>query len=178
MQNLSKTRKHLISISIAAVITLALFSGCSEEPKPQTKELLVYCGITMVQPIIEIAKIIEAQEKCRIEILKGGSGHLLKTIIDNQVGDMFLPGSASFMDQARQEKIVKNTVVVGYNQAALMVQKGNPLQITPNLESLTDPRYAVVIANPESCSIGRESRRILENLNLYQNTLCNAIYMT
>ena len=177
MQKISRSRKLLISISLAA-ITLSLFSGCSEDPKPKTKELLIYCGITMVHPMVEIAKIIETQEKCHIEILKGGSGHLYNIITSNRVGDMFLPGCKSFMDKARQEKTVNDTVVVGYNQAVLMVYKGNPLKITPDLRNLSDPRYAVVIANPENCSIGRVSNKILENLNLYQSTLDNAVYMT
>ena len=177
MKYISKSKRLLTCISLA-VIMLSLFSGCSEEPKPKTKELLIYCGITMVHPMVEIAKIIETQEKCHIEILKGGSGHLYEIITDNQVGDIFLPGSASFMDKARQEKIVNDTVVVGYNRAALMVQKGNPLNITADLHNLGDPRYAVVIANPDNCSIGRLSKHLLENLNLYQTTLDNAIYMT
>ena len=177
MKYFHKTGSLLISISLAAII-LSLFSGCTEEPKPPTKELLIYCGITMAHPVAEIAKIIETREKCRIEILKGGSGHIYNVITSNRVGDLFLPGSASYMDKARQKKIVNDTVVVGYNQAAMMVQKDNPLKITPDLRNLSDQRYAVVIPNPESCSIGRESKQILEDLNLYQATLNNAVYMT
>ncbi|MEA1923367.1 MAG: substrate-binding domain-containing protein [Pseudomonadota bacterium] len=177
MKYFSKIKKLLICISLT-VISLPLFSGCSEEPKPQIKELLVYCGITMVQPMVEIAKIIEIQEKCHFEILKGGSGHLYEVITSNRIGDIFMPGSASYMEKAQREKIVKDTVVVGYNQAVLMVQKDNPLKITPELCNLTDPRYAVVIANPKSCSIGRLSKQLLETLNLYQSTLDNAVYMT
>ena len=177
MQSLTLNKKILICISLAVTI-ITLFSGCSDDPKPKTKELLIYCGITMVHPMVEIAKIIETQEKCRIEILKGGSGHLYEVITSNRVGDMFLPGSAAFMEKIRQEKIVNDTVVVGYNRAALMVQKGNPLKITPELRNLTDQRYAVVIANPDSCSIGRLCKQLLEDLNLYQTTLDNAVYMT
>ncbi len=171
------TRRLLICISLATIM-LFLGSGCSEDPKPQTNELLIYCGITMAGPIVELAKIIEDREKCNIEILKGGSGHLYDVIISNRVGDLFLPGSISCIDKARQDKIINDTVVVGYNQAVLMVCKGNPLNITPDLRNLCDQRYAVVIANPVNCSIGHISKQALEDCNLYKTTLDNTVYMT
>ena len=177
MKYIFKSRQLLIYISLAAIM-LSLGSGCSEDPKTQTKELLIYCGITMAGPIIELTKIIEDREKCNIEILKGGSGHLYDVIISNRVGDLFIPGSTSCIDKARQDKIINDTVVVGYNQAVLMVYKGNPLNITPDLRNLCDQLYAVVIANPVNCSIGCLSKQILEDFNLYKATLDNTVYMT
>ncbi|MCP3672453.1 MAG: ABC transporter substrate-binding protein [Gammaproteobacteria bacterium] len=52
------------------------------------KELLIYCGITMIQPMSEIASIIERQEGVKISIIKGGSGNLLRSIRFNAAGDL------------------------------------------------------------------------------------------
>ncbi|MGD9212194.1 MAG: substrate-binding domain-containing protein, partial [Desulfobacteraceae bacterium] len=69
-------------------------SSCSKQEAHKTeKELLVYCGITMIKPISEIAGKIEQQHSCKITITKGGSGNLLQSIKVNQVGDLYLPGS-------------------------------------------------------------------------------------
>jgi molybdate transport system substrate-binding protein len=43
---------------------------------------------------------------------------------------------------------------IGYNQLALFVQKGNPLQIK-GLDDLVRNDLLVVVGNPETCSIGK-----------------------
>ncbi len=126
------------------------------------KEILIYCGITMILPMQEIARIIEKEQDCVIKITKGGSGNLLSGIKANQMGDLYLPGSDSYMETAITDGLVVETVLVGYNQAALIVPKGNPKKITPDPANLANEQYAAVIANPKSGSIGRQTKKILE----------------
>ena len=59
-----------------------------------------------------------------------------------------------------------------------MVQEGNPSNIAANLENLADPAYYVVIGNPDSGSIGKETRRILEKVGLYELVLANTHELT
>ncbi|MEA3544333.1 MAG: substrate-binding domain-containing protein [Thermodesulfobacteriota bacterium] len=144
------------------------------------KELLIYCGITMIQPMSEIATIIEKQENCKVTITKGGSGNLLKSILHNQTGDLYLPGSDRYFSIIANEHagLVSETVLVGANRAAMMVQKGNPKAIPANLTSLADSQYAVVIGNPDSGSIGKETKKILEKKGIFADVVKNAMYMT
>ena len=130
--------------------------------KSERKELLVYCGITMIKPMSDIARIIESQENCKIIVTKDGSGNLLRAIEINRAGDLFLPGSDSYIDTAVHKGLVTDSVFVGYNKAAMMVRKGNPKNIPDNLESFANPDYYVVIGDPDSGSIGRETKKILE----------------
>ncbi len=109
----------------------------------------------MYKPAAEIAKVIEAEHNCKITIIKGGSGNLLKSIKLNEVGDLYLPGSSSYMETCIKEEIVSETVFVGFNKAVLMVQKGNPKKIAPELESLLNDELVVAVGNPKSGSIGR-----------------------
>jgi molybdate transport system substrate-binding protein len=160
------------SLLLCMLCALLFTHGCASQTAP--RELLIYCGITMYRPMAEIARIIEERESVKVIIIQGGSGSLLRSIEINQVGDLFLPGSEGYIKSAQEKGYVHETALVGYNQAALMVQKGNPLQISADLANLADPQYYVVLGNPESGSIGEETRRILESENLFEPAFANA----
>lgn len=148
-----------------------------DKPKPK-RELLVYCGITMIQPVAQIAAVIEQREGVKISILKGGSGDLLNSIRFNRIGDLYLPGSESYIQQAKSEGLISRTVHVGYNRAAMMVRKGNPKSIPPSLDALKNPNIYVVIGNPNSGSIGKETKKILTAANMFNEVVNNAKEMT
>lgn len=145
---------------------------------PDKKELLVYSGMTMIQPLMEIIALVEAQENCRIKVTYGGSGHIYRSVEINKIGDVFFPGGISYIEKLKQQGLVGETALVGYNQAALFVQKGNPRHIANTLASLTDKTTNVVIGNETSGSIGRETKRILDQHGIYQQVVDNALYLT
>jgi molybdate transport system substrate-binding protein len=164
---------RVLSISF---MLFMVFSSCA--PAPTKKELLIYCGITMIRPMREIADVIEEQENIKVIIIKGGSGNLLRSIEINDVGDLYLPGSASYIENAKEKDLIVETELVGYNRTALMVQKGNPLHLDNSLLNLLNPAYSVVIGNPDSGSIGKETRRILQERGIYDAVLQNTRELT
>lgn len=151
--------------------------GCAPA-EPSKRELLIYCGATMIRPMTEIAEIIEEEENIKVIIIKGGSGNLLRSIEINGVGDLYLPGSDTYIEGAKEKDLIVETSLVGYNRAALMVQKGNPLNISSDLANLANPDYYVVIGNPDSGSIGKETRQILEEEGLFEAVLQNTRELT
>ncbi len=169
-------------IIVLMLVTLSSFLSQTAPAKAQAstekKELLVYCGITMIKPMSEITAIIEKEENCRIIITKGGSGNLLRAIKVNQVGDLYFPGSDSYIKTATNEGLIVESVNVGFNKAAIMVRKGNPKHITGDLENLANAEYAVVIGDPNSGSIGRETRKILDRRGIFENVCRNAQRLT
>ncbi len=174
--------RKLFSSFLFGLILIGAFS-CNqhkEQKNTDKPQLLIYCGITMIKPMTEIKEIIEAQENCNIVITKGGSGNLLNSILHNQVGDLYLPGSDNYYKILFENYpgIVTDTVFVGYNKAAMMVQKGNPKNIGNDLTNLSNKKYAVVIGNPESGSIGKETRKILEKRGIFTEVEANALKLT
>ncbi len=169
-----KTHYGVIVVFVVFLACILLTVSCKKEAE---KELLIYCGMTAIKPISDIARIIEEQEDFKILIIKGGSGNLLKSIEFNKVGDLYLPGSDSYIKTCIEQNIVTDTALVGYNRAALMVQKGNPKGITGSLFNLTRKEYSVVIGNPDSGSIGRETKRILEKKGVFKEVAVNALKM-
>ncbi|MDY7000898.1 MAG: substrate-binding domain-containing protein [Thermodesulfobacteriota bacterium] len=152
--------------------------GGDNDAGAKKKELLVYCGITMIRPMSDIARIIENREDCRIIITKGGSGNLFKSIKTNNVGDLYLPGSDSYIQTCLKEGLVFETAFVGYNKAAMMVQKGNPKGISADLNNFADKRYYVVVGNPNSGSIGKETKNILVKKGIFEKVINNARHLT
>ena len=168
--------KKYIFVIIIAVIALL---GCGrDESRHQKKELLIYCGITMIKPMTEIKSIIETQENCKITITKGGSGNLLKALKLSGIGDLYLPGSDSYIQKCKDDNLITDSILVGYNQAAIMVQKNNPKNISHDLENFTNKNLFIVIGNPDSGSIGKETKKILQKKGIFDSVLNNARILT
>lgn len=163
-------------------VALSLF-GCDMQRYPDVedsakKELLIYSGMTMVQPLMEVVALVEEEQQCRIKITYGGSGHICKSVEVNQLGDIFFPGCISYIEDFQSQGIVTDAVQVGYNEAVLFVEKGNPQQVESQLDSLYDQRLNVVIGNDTSGAIGRETKRMLDAAGIYQQVADNVLYMT
>ncbi|MEA3290075.1 MAG: substrate-binding domain-containing protein [Campylobacterota bacterium] len=144
---------------IMAIITLLilLISNTYAETKPN---LLFYCGITMVKPMKEIAKIIEQKHNCKITISQGGSKDLYDSLKFSKIGDLYLPGSDSYRKKYLKDGYLLDSEYIGFNQAAIFVQKGNPKNIK-SLDRLLDENIATILCNPKSGSIGKMTQKLL-----------------
>ena len=160
--------------TIIIVLLVFTISGCNKNENNDKPELLIYCGITMVKPISKIAKIIEKNENCKITISQGGSEDLYQSLLYSKTGDLYLPGSSWYREKHLPEGLLLDYVDVGFNQIAMMVQKGNPKNITGDLNLLCDKKYSVVIGNHETSSVGKLSKKILENANIYEKVFINS----
>lgn len=171
-------------IYMMLVMILGL-SGCGDKKEEmkstnvQKPELLFYVGITMVKPMTELAKRFEAKEGVSIKILQGGSEDLYQSAKVSQAGDLYMPGSLSYRNKYLSEGILaEDAIFVGYNRASLMTKKGNPKEIKADLGVLLDPRYRIVLCNPESGSIGNETKVILEKAKIYTEAMARVTYLT
>jgi molybdate transport system substrate-binding protein len=174
-------------ILVALLVALG-FSGCfdsgdsnkKETKVEEKKELLFYCGITMVKPITEIAKIVEKKHNCKVRISQGGSRDLYKSLSTSKTGDLYLPGSKGYRDKNFKDGFLTDGVYVGFNQAAMVVQKGNPKGIKPDLNELKNQNYSVILCNPDSGSIGKHTKSILTKVdrNLYIDAYSNTASLT
>lgn len=120
--------------------------------------LIFYCGITMVKPIKEMAKIIEEKYNCEIKISQGGSKDLYDSLKFSKKGDLYLPGSDSYRLNNLKDGYLLDGVYIGYNQAAIFVQKNNPKNIK-NLDDFLNTQNSSVLCDPNSGSIGRMTKK-------------------
>jgi molybdate transport system substrate-binding protein len=152
----------------AVLFVMASGNVLAQSPKP---ELLLYCGITMVHPMTEIARLFEARENVKLTVSQGGSEHLYQSAKKSGVGDWYLPGEPSFRAKYLKEGLLGDFVTVGYNQMALMVQKGNPKQVKGDPQELLRKDLAAIVGNATSGSVGQETKDILDSLGIYQKVV-------
>jgi len=170
--------KQLFYNYFILLLLISFLLGCTNENDNNMtnskKHLLIYCGITMVHPMQKIADIIEKQYHCKITILQGGSEDIYQSLKMSKKGDLYLPGSESYRNKHLKDGLLSDYMYVGYNQMALLVQKGNPKNIQADLDCLINPNYSVSIGNSESSSVGKQAKKILTKAGIYDKVLLNA----
>ena len=129
-------------------------------------EMLLYCGITMVKPMTEIAQIFEKRENVKILVAQGGSEDLYQSAKKTGVGDWYLPGEPSYRDKHLNEGLFGEFVTVGYNQMAMIVQKGNPKKVKADPREMLRKDLVVIIGNAESGSVGQEAKKVLDDAGI------------
>lgn len=156
---------------------LLLFACAGLAHTADRAEMLIYCGITMVRPMTEIARQFETREKVAITLAQGGSEDLYQSLKKSGQGDLYLPGEPSYREKYLGEGLLGEVVTVGYNQLALVVRKGNPKQVKSDPRELLRRDLTIIIGNAESGSVGKESKDVLDSLGLYQKILEAALYL-
>ena len=143
----------------------------------QESSLLIYCGITMVRPITELARTFEQEEKIKIIISQGASEDLYRSARKSRTGDLYLPGEPSYRSKYLAEGLMGEFKVVGYNQMAIFVPKGNPKKVQPDLKELLRKDLVLTIGNAESGSVGQESKAMLDRVHLYPKVVSHAAFL-
>ncbi|AGX88305.1 molybdate ABC transporter substrate-binding protein [Candidatus Symbiobacter mobilis] len=139
--------------------------------------MLLYCGITMVKPMTEITKLFTKREGVRILVSQGGSEDLYQSAKKSGQGDWYLPGEPSFRDKHIKEGLLDEFVNVGYNQLALVVQKGNPKNVKADPREMLRKDLKVILGNAESGSVGKESQEVLDSLGIYAEVVKSSSFL-
>lgn len=140
-------------------------------------EMLLYCGITMVRPMTEIAQLFEKRENIKLAIAQGGSEDLYQSAKKSGVGDWYLPGEPSYRDKHLAEGLFGDQVTVGFNQMALVVLKGNPKKVKSDPRELLRKDLVAIVGNAESGSVGQEAKSILDRLGIYPQVIRSAAFL-
>lgn len=141
-------------------------------------ELLLYCGITMVRPMTEIAHNFEKRENVRISIAQGGSEDLFQSAKKSGTGDWYLPGEPTYREKHLKEGLFAEHTVVGYNQMALMVAKGNPKGVKADPRELLRKDLIAIVGNAESGSVGKEAKDVLDDLGIYPKVIRQVAFLS
>ncbi len=137
-----------------------LFVSCGNNQE----KILIYVGSASQPATNEIIELFENETGIKVEVIYGGSGHVLSQMIISKKGDVFFPGSSDYMNIAKDKGVViKNSEKrVCYLVSAINVQKGNPKNIY-TLKDLLRNDLKVAIANPDGVCVGAYAVEIIEN---------------
>ncbi|MBB1487563.1 substrate-binding domain-containing protein [Oceanospirillum sediminis] len=164
---------------------VTLLAGCeqsSDSASEQTSniktELLAYIGITMAKPMAEIFDIMESRYDIKVTMTQGGSEDLYQSLKSSRLGDLYMPGSASYRERHKKDGLLGAYEDIGFNQASLMVVKGNPKNVRADVNELLRSDLDIVVCNPDSGSIGKESKKILSSVGIYDQVFEKSQYLT
>lgn len=151
----------------AFLSALALVPGCDRGPEGMIagRKLLAYVGAASKPPTEEAAKLYERKTGVKVDLVFGGSGHVLSQMKLAKQGDLYFPGSSDYMEKAKRDGSVfaETEKIIAYLVPAILVQKGNPRNVR-TLKDLTRPGLKVAIANPEGVCVGAYAAEILEKV--------------
>lgn len=167
MLNSQRRRLVVTSIGMGVFTGTGLLASLPTLAQTTKPEMLLYCGITMVKPMTEIAQIFEKNENVKILMAQGGSEDLYQSAKKTGVGDWYLPGEPSYRDKHLKEGLLGEFINVGYNQMALIVQKGNPKKVKADPKEMLRKDLVVIIGNAESGSVGQEAKNVLDDVGIY-----------
>lgn len=154
------------------LVLLAVSSGAmAQSARP---ELLIYCGITMVKPMTEIAQRFETRENAKVTISQGGSESLYQSLKKSRLGDLYLPGEPSYREKYLSEGLLGDYKVVGHNRLAMVVPKGNPRKVKADPRELLRKDLTIILGSKESGSVGLESKTMLDKLGIYPQAVARA----
>ena len=134
-------------------------------------ELTFFAGSVNSGALESIIKSFEQREGVTVNTVYNGCG-----ILTSQMRSMVKSKGKGFPDSYMAcdvyylkavQDLFEEGIHVSDTDIVLVVQKGNPKQIT-QVSDLTRDGIRVAIGHPEQCTIGVLSRRLLEGANVYQ----------
>ncbi|HIO50029.1 TPA: molybdate ABC transporter substrate-binding protein [Candidatus Poribacteria bacterium] len=151
----------LASIIVFAVLILLLTWNPSENSSSSVESpILLYCAAGIKPPVAEVAKNYETEYGYKVDIQYGGSGTLLNNLKVASTGDLYIAADESYIEIARQQNLVEETIPLAVMTPVIAVPKGNPKGIH-SIQNLTDDNLKIALGNPDAASIGKVSKKLL-----------------
>ena len=135
--------------------------------KSVKEDLTFYCAAGLRLPIEDIVKDYENEYGIKINIQFGGSGTLLANLEASAKGDLYLASDSSYTNLASEKGLVIETIPICELKAGLVVKKGNPLKLRSLKDCLDSDSARIALANPEAASVGKLTKNVLTQLNLW-----------
>nr|WP_319400970.1 substrate-binding domain-containing protein [uncultured Carboxylicivirga sp.] len=177
--------KYIIWILLFSGV-LVTFSGCKQKKKDTAfneksqKEILVYCENSMLDIVLNLKEQFEEEYNCKIRIQNDCAQNLMDVISYTGKGDIYIPSSTATFEKfySQTGQALMDSVLVGYNSLTFMVKKGNPTKFDGKFSSLLHNKYSLIIADPETSSVGLETQKLLKRHNIYNEILPQVVSLT
>ena len=146
-------------------------SSVQQLPNPDAKdvgtanteqpEITILCAASNQAVVEQIRKQYEAETGRKVSLEFGNSQSLLAQLEISKRGDLYLPADDSFLNIAKNKKLVEEVLPIASMQIGLVVKKGNPKSIT-TLKDLMRDDVRLVLADPDAAAVTKLTRSVLE----------------
>jgi len=137
-------------------------------------DLMIFSGAGLMKPMEEMRKNFERQHGVTVDVHYGSSGEIFGMVAAGQPCDVLIPGAAKYtMDALKNGWVEKETIRrLVLHVPTIAVPKGNPAKIR-SLEDLTRKGVRVSIGDPKAPAIGRVSKKLLTQRQLWEKVQPN-----
>ncbi len=150
------------------LVGLLLWNPQTETARISSSEPLVfYCAAGIKPPVEEIVRAYEEEYGVAIRLQYGGSGTLLSNIRAAEVGDLYLAGDASFIEIAREQGLLAESIPLATMRPVIATAKGNPKNIG-SAQDLLREDVRVALGNPDAASVGKQTRIAMSQAGLWE----------
>jgi molybdate transport system substrate-binding protein len=143
-------------------LLLALFllfaGGCDNPQAPLT----LYAGKGLKHAVDEIEQSFEEQTGIPVSVTYAGSNTLLTTLRTTRKGDVFLPGSSSYL--AKAGELALASAYVAHHVPTFAVASDNPKNLA-SYQDLLASGVKIAVGNKDMAAIGKVSEQILEGID-------------
>ena len=158
--------QFIIFAALGVILTFG--GGCSQKVEP----LVVYAGKGLKNAMEEVKRSFEQQGGFPITIIYAGSDTLLTTLQKTRRGDVFIPGSLSYVKRAGE--LATTDQFVAYHTPTFAVRENISKKLTTYSDLLV-PGVRIAVGNKDMCAIGRIGETILSASTLQQSFRPNIV---
>ncbi|MHB8898682.1 MAG: molybdate ABC transporter substrate-binding protein [Thermoguttaceae bacterium] len=151
------------------------------DPWQETPEITFFAGSVNRRALEPIIRQFQQREGVVVNTVYNGCGILtaqMRTMRQAQGGgfpDVYMACDVYYLDTVKD--LFQDGVNVSNTDIVIVTQAGNPKQIA-GLEDLARPGMRVAVGQPEQCTIGVLSRRLLEGTGLWDKVRPNIVTET
>ncbi len=146
------------------LLLFSLFFSCKKEASENS--ILLYCAAGMKPVLEQVVSQYYKEHGVRVDLQYGGSGTLLSNIRIAKQGDLYLAADKSYIDEAINFGLIAETQPLAYIKPIIAVAKGNPKKIK-RISGLLREDIKIAIANPDAASVGRLTKKMLQQSSLW-----------
>jgi molybdate transport system substrate-binding protein len=148
------------SVAILALSLLALHWSTGSTTRDEAP-LYVYCAEALRRPLEAVQKDYERDTGHEVDLHFGPSENILSSLEFTKKGDLFLPADDSYIELARERKLVGEVLPLARMQAVAIVRPGFPRPIASWSDFIADGN-TIGLANPDAAAIGKLVRARLQ----------------
>lgn len=179
-------RTFLLMAASLIVLVAMLWMLANNEPPPRpgsseiadSPTLMLFCAASNRAVMEAIRTDYESEFGTLVQIQYGPSQTLLSSLEVSGSGDLYLPADDSFLQIANEKELIDEILPIARMQGVVAVARGNPLSIR-QFSDLLRQDVRLVQANPEAAAIGKLTRKVLRDQNLWESLdLATTAYRT
>ncbi|MFW6389017.1 MAG: substrate-binding domain-containing protein [Marinilabiliaceae bacterium] len=156
--------------------------GCNSNGDGQNGpyELVIYCENGILEPVREITGLYEKATGLNVKIRNDCARNLVSFLHYRDEADIFIPDAAETLTSTLlvDSLFFNDITFLGHQSLIFFVQKGNPQQFDGQLKNLFKPKNGMVLANPESSSLGLLTGVMLKETLLYDEAITSVLFLT